>query len=145
MPSEKRPQSDSKGRPRLPPSRYAGRPTGGVTRYFLWRCKDRQCERYYAARSRAKRFDTICTGCGTRNTIRWDSRRSAWWDDKRGRPRVTRHWFYDTLEAAQREAVNMHQKRAYRVLPPWRNMQFMTAQERLDAIEAWNTRTLDEK
>lgn len=58
---------------------------------------------------------------------------------------MTRHWFYDTLEAAQREAVNMHQKRAYRVLPPWRNMQFMTAQERLDAIEAWNTRTLDEK
>ena len=74
-------------------------------RHFVWRCRGRGCQRHWPASSRASRFDTRCRSCETRNTIRWDSRKRAWWDDKRGRPRVTKYWLYDSFELARRDAL----------------------------------------
>ncbi len=58
---------------------------------------------------------------------------------------MTRYWLQDSLEMAQREAIAVHLNRARRVYPPWRNPQFMTAQERLDAIAAWERARREEK
>jgi len=83
-------------------------------RHFVWRCRGKGCGLHWPASSKASRFDTRCRRCDTRNTIRWDSRKRAWWDDKRGRPRVTKYWLYDSFELARRDALSNYLQRQAR-------------------------------
>lgn len=128
------PRRDKLGRRRLPDDRYAGVPSGSVLRHFVWLCKGDGCLRHHKASSKAQRFDTICTGCGTRNTIRWDSRKRSTWDDKRGRPRVTEFWVFSTAREAKLWAIARHQERAYHINRYWPRMGFVRAGD-ISALE----------
>lgn len=127
---------DRLGRKRLDNDRYAGSPSGDTVRHFVWLCKAPGCLRHHKATSKAKRFDTICVGCGTRNTIRWDSRKRSTWYDKRGRPRVTEFWLFGTAREAENWAIKRHYERAYWVNRYWPKMGFVKAGDIGDLEEA---------